>query len=109
MATKTFVAMYQNEQLFLTANLPSILSMLGKEFDSNDFIKAFHLVYPNEYGDVLKKSKSLRQFHTWVARWFLNGLADQGCLTKVPKKSLRKAPLGHNHTRNQIWSNNSKS
>jgi hypothetical protein len=94
--------MYQNEQTFLTANLSSILSMLGKEFDSNDFIKVFGLIYPNEYGAALAKSKSFRQFHTWVARWYLNGLADQGVITKGANKNLRESTL-HSATKNQIW------
>jgi hypothetical protein len=104
MATK-LVAMstYQFERTFLNQHFNSILPKLGKEFDSNDFIKVFKDLYPNEYAMALQKSDSYRQFHTWIARWFLNGLAN-GTNAKIRKgdKRSRKSPLGH-PTRNRIW------
>jgi hypothetical protein len=94
---------YQSERTFLNQNLNSILPKLGKEFDSNDFIRVFKDIYPNEYALALQKSCSYRQFHTWIARWFLNGLAN-GANARIRKGGIRsrKSPLGHT-TRNRIW------
>lgn len=105
MATKTFVAMrkYQAEHVFLTQNLNSILPKLGKEFDSNDFISVFKDIYPNEYATALQKSGSYHQFHTWISRWYLNGLAnDANARIRKGGVKSRKSAIG-NTTRNRIW------
>ena len=41
-------------QAFLDNHIHEILGKLGREFDSNDFITAFRLLFPNEC-PVLKK------------------------------------------------------
>lgn len=63
-------------QAFLDNHIHEILGKLGREFDSNDFITAFRLLFPNEYATVLRRSSSYRAIHTWVARWYLSGRTD---------------------------------
>lgn len=43
-------------QAFLDNHIHEILGKLGREFDSNDFITAFRLLFPNEYATVLRRS-----------------------------------------------------
>ena len=94
---------YQPEFAFLNYNLDKILSMLGKEFDSGSFINAFRSLFPNEYATAISKDASFRGFHTWVARWYLNGLADQGTsLSKKGQVRSRKSE-NQNTTRNNVW------
>ena len=59
-------------QAFLDNHIHEILGKLSREFDSNDFITAFRLLFPNEYATALRRSGSYRAIHTWIARWYLS-------------------------------------
>lgn len=104
-ATRFFVAMskYQSEQTFFNQRVNSILSKLGKEFDSNNFITAFKDLYPIEYATALQNSGSYRQFHAWISRWYLNGLANEAN-ARIRKGGIRsRKSTNGNTTRNRIW------
>ena len=92
---------FQTEHEFLEKNYPTILAKLGKTFDSGDFITAFKNLYPVEYADALHKCSSYGAFHTWVARWFLTGLAEKGKLIKGESR-LRES-TNRNTTKNYHW------
>lgn len=64
-------------QAFLDNHIHEILGKLGREFDSNDFITAFRLLFPNEYATALRRSGSYRAIHTWIARWYLSRQTDR--------------------------------
>ena len=84
---------------FLDANLDAILRNLGKDFDSNDFITAFRLLFPNEYATALRRSSSYRAIHTWVARWYLSGRTDL-----LQKGDIRQRHSDNrNPTKNHTW------
>lgn len=64
-------------QAFLDNHIHEILGKLSREFDSNDFITAFRLLFPNEYATALRRSGSYRAIHTWIARWYLSRQTDR--------------------------------
>ena len=84
---------------FLDANLDAILRNLGKDFDSNDFITAFRLLFPNEYATALRRSSSYRAIHTWIARWYLSARTD--LLQKSDIQS--RESVNRNPTKNHTW------
>ena len=84
---------------FLDANLDAILRNLGKDFDSNDFITAFRLLFPNEYATALQRSGSYRAIHTWIARWYLSARTD--LLQKSDIQS--RESVNRNPTKNHTW------
>ena len=86
-------------QEFLDDHIHEILGKLGREFDSNDFIKAFRLLFPNEYATALRRSGSYRAIHTRVARWYLSGrpnLLQKGDIQQ--RESVNRNP-----TKNHSW------
>ena len=84
---------------FLDANLDAILRNLGKDFDSNDFITAFRLLFPNEYATALRRSGSYRAIHTWIARWYLSRQTD-----RLQKGDIRQRQSDNrNPTKNRTW------
>jgi hypothetical protein len=84
---------------FLDANLDAILRNLGKDFDSNDFITAFRLLFPNEYATALRRSGSYRAIHTWIARWYLARQTD-----RLQKGDIRQRQSDNrNPTKNHTW------
>ena len=88
-----------NLQVFLDDHIHEILRKLGREFDSNDFITAFRLLFPNEYATVLRRSSSYRAIHTWVARWYLSGRTDL-----LQKGDIRQRQSDNrNPTKNRTW------
>ena len=88
-----------NLQVFLDDHIHEILGKLGREFDSNDFITAFRLLFPNEYATVLRRSSSYRAIHTWVARWYLSGRTDL-----LQKGDIRQRQSDNrNPTKNRTW------
>lgn len=92
---------YSDLRRFLDENLDEILSKLGKRFDSNDFIAAFRLIYPNEYADAAKFAGTFRKLHSWIAHWYLSQcrqITDLGLSTKS------RIGINGNPTRNHLWS-----
>lgn len=86
-------------QALLDNHIHEILGKLGREFDSNDFITAFRLLFPNEYATVLRRSSSYRAIHTWVARWYLSGRTDL-----LQKGDIRQRQSDNrNPTKNRTW------
>ena len=92
---------YYQEKLqgFLNDHIHEILGKLGREFDSNDFIKAFSLLFPNEYADALRHSSSYRTLHVWIARWYLSRLT---ALLRKGETRPRES-VNRNSTKNHIW------
>ena len=86
-------------QAFLDNHIHEILGKLGREFDSNDFITAFRLLFPNEYATALRRSSSYRAIHTWIARWYLSARTD--LLQKSDIQSRESA--NRNPTKNHTW------
>jgi hypothetical protein len=86
-------------QVFLDNHIHEILGKLGREFDSNDFIKAFRLLFPNEYATALRRSGSYRAIHTWIARWYLSGRTD---LLQKGNVRQRESVIRH-QTKNHNW------
>ncbi len=86
-------------QGFLDQHLREILGKLGREFDSNDFITTFRLLFPNEYATALRRSGSYRAIHTWIARWYLSGHTD---LLQKGDIQQRKS-VNRNQTKNHTW------
>ena len=94
---------YSDLRRFLDGNnhLHEILSKLGKTFDSNDFITAFRLIYPDEYADAAKFAGTFGRLHSWIARWYLSQckqIKDLG-LSQKPRIGINGNP-----TRNHRWS-----
>ena len=101
MAPATLPMTYYKDtlQAFLDNHIHEILGKLGREFDSNDFITAFRLLFPNEYATVLRRSSSYRAIHTWVARWYLSGRTDL-----LQKGDIRQRQSDNrNPTKNRMW------
>ena len=48
-----------------------VLALLGKEFDSNDFILAFKNMFPNEYASALIEAGSYKALNVWIANEIL--------------------------------------
>lgn len=99
-------------QAFLDNHIHEILGKLGREFDSNDFITAFRLLFPNEYATVLRRSSSYRAIHTWVARWYLSGRTDllqKGDIRQrqSDNRNPTKIACGSNFNISTIWAENS--
>ena len=88
-----------NLQVFLDDHIHEILRKLGREFDSNDFITAFRLLFPNEYATALQRSGSYRAIHTWIARWYLSARTD--LLQKSDIQS--RESVNRNPTKNHTW------
>ena len=86
-------------QAFLDNHIHEILGKLGREFDSNDFITAFRLLFPNEYATALRRSSSYRAIHTWIARWYLSARTD--LLQKSDIQS--RESVNRNPTKNHTW------
>lgn len=86
-------------QAFLDNHIHEILGKLGREFDSNDFITAFRLLFPNEYATALRRSGSYRAIHTWIARWYLSRQTD-----RLQKGDIRQRQSDNrNPTKNHTW------
>lgn len=86
-------------QAFLDDHIQEILGKLDREFDSNDFITTFRLLFPNEYAAALRRSGSYRAIHTWIARWYLSRLTD---LLQKGDVSPRESVI-RNPTKNHTW------
>ena len=86
-------------QAFLDNHIHEILGKLGREFDSNGFITAFRLLFPNEYATALRRSGSYRAIHTWIARWYLSRQTD-----RLQKGDIRQRQSDNrNPTKNHTW------
>ena len=92
---------FQTEREFLDKYYPAILTKLGDSFDSGDFITAYKNLYPIEYAEALRKCSSYGAFHTWIARWFLTGLANKNVLEKGEAQS--RESINRNKTKNYVW------
>lgn len=91
---------YPELRTFLDNHVDNVLSKLGTEFHSANFIETFRLLYPNEYAHALQFAKTYGLLHSWIARCYLakcNKIKDLGIDPK-----LRKSTLG-NPTRNHHW------
>lgn len=86
-------------QVFLDRHIREILGKLGREFDSNDFIKTFRLLFPDDYAAALRNGNSYRALHTWIARWYLSGHTD---LLQKGDIHSRESIIGH-QTKNHKW------
>ena len=99
-------------QAFLDNHIHEILGKLGREFDSNDFITAFRLLFPNEYATALRRSSSYRAIHTWIARWYLSAepIYSRKAIFSREKASIgiqQKITHGLNFNTSTIWAENS--
>lgn len=96
-------------QVFLDDHIHEILGKLGREFDSNDFITAFRLLFPNEYATALRRSGSYRAIHTWIARWYLSRQTDRLQIDrgKATTAIQQKITRGSNFNISTIWAENS--
>lgn len=95
------MAVFTEERLFLLMNYNNILSLVGRNFDSGDFIVAFESLYPNEYAATLNKHGSYQSLNSWIARWVLNELANENILIKNDKK--HRISKNRNNTENRTW------
>lgn len=88
----------------LDLNIRNILNLLPREFSISNFINAMRDVLNNEYARVLTTAghSSYRTLHTWVARWYLYGLAERGLIIKANNKLLIITRNG-NKSQNQLW------
>lgn len=99
-------------QAFLDNHIHEILGKLGREFDSNDFITAFRLLFPNEYATVLRRSSSYRAIHTWVPDgifpaepiYFKKAIFGRGRATTAIQQKITR---GSNFNTSTIWAENS--
>lgn len=107
MATKIFVAMNAT----LDAKITSILSQLGKTFDSHEFIKKFIQMYEPEYLNLLvdhaNAKNVFKSYHSRIGK-YLNRAAKQGLISKklnadgTPVKSYTENIKGRK-TPNHVW------
>ena len=72
---------YNEFRLVLNNNLTSILSLLSKEFTSQQFIDAIRALLPNEYARILN-GNSYRSVNVWISRWYLLDLSKKGVIVK---------------------------
>lgn len=85
----------------LDLNVRNILNLLPREFTSALFIDKINELLPNDYASILS-GRSHRVFNSWVARWYLCGLADQGLIIRVNNRQLIITRNG-NKSQNQLW------
>lgn len=97
---------------FLDANLDAILRNLGKDFDSNDFITAFRLLFPNEYATALRRSSSYRAIILGLPDgifpaepiYFKKAIFGRGIATTAIQQKITR---GSNFNTSTIWAENS--
>lgn len=95
------MAKFTEERQFILNNYNNILSLLGRSFDSGDFIETFRRLYPTEYASVLARHNSYSNLHTWIARWILTELMKRNFIVKNDKQS--RTSINRNITKNQTW------
>lgn len=77
-----------------------ILALLGKEFDSNDFILAFKNMFPQEYASALIEAGSYKALNVWIANEILR--KDFADYIQAVGTSERLS-INRNQTVNTIW------
>lgn len=94
------MGVYEFEKRFLDEHLEEILQKLGREFNSDAFIKAFRDCYPQEYANALCKAATYRNLNSWAARWYLSRCprVQKGKLS--PKSHIT---TNNNTSRNHMW------
>ena len=77
-----------------------ILALLGKEFDSNDFILAFKNMFQQEYASALIEAGSYKALNVWIANEILKkDFADY--IQAVG--TAERLSINRNQTVNTIW------
>lgn len=73
-----------------------ILALLGKEFDSNDFILAFKNMFPQEYASALIEAGSYKALNVWILRKDFAGYIQA-------VGTGERLSINRNQTVNTIW------
>ena len=77
-----------------------ILALLGKEFDSNDFILAFNNMFPQEYASALRLAGSYQALNRWIANEILKKVFSDRIQAVGEGERLS---INRNKTVNKIW------
>ena len=94
------MADFQHVKDVLLANTQVILNLLGNEFDSNDFIRAFKDLFPLEYAAALLEAKTYQSLHVWISNEILNK-AYSNLINQID--SHQRLSCNANTTVNKIW------
>lgn len=91
---------YSRTKALLVSKKMRLLSLLGNEFDSNDFFNAFKNLFPVEYGKALADAGSYQALHVWLSKEIL--AKEYADLIQVAGENKRLSING-NLTENKIW------
>ena len=93
-------------QAFLDNHIHEILGKLGREFDSNDFITAFRLLFPNEYAALIELSILGLPDGIFPAEpiYFKKAIFGRGRATTAIQQKITR---GSNFNTSTIWAENS--
>lgn len=91
---------YSTLREFFSSRGPEILALLGKEFDSNDFILAFNNMFPQEYALALRLAGSYQALNRWIANEILKKVFSDRIQAVGEGERLS---INRNKTVNKIW------